>query len=330
MTRIRFTLPALFLLFLAACAQKDDRQQGPAPQPAPAGGGGPADTTQSLSEARKGFVTKLARKEKAGEPVDEPPAKLFRKVKYDSPVGPLAAYLTPDPKDGKKRPAIIWITGGDCNTIGDAAWQPADPSDDQSARQYRNAGIVLMFPSLRGGNDNPGYRENFLGEVDDVLATADFLAKQGHVDPKRIYLGGHSTGGTLVMLAAESSDRFRAVFSFGPADDISRYGPKSEYTAAVNAADPREVELRSPGRWLHSIKSPTFVFEGTGGNLSSLQAMKRASINPKAHFYEVKGADHFNILAPTNRLVAQKILKDDGPETNLAFTEAELSQPFGR
>ena len=337
MTRTRFLLPALFLLVLAACAQKDDRPQGQgqgqgpgqrsAPQP-PAGGDGQPDASASLAEARKGFVTKLAKKEKANEPVEEPPAKIFRTVKFDSPVGQLAAYLTPDPKDGKKHPAIVWITGGDCNTIGDV-WSPAKPNNDQSARQYREAGVVMMFPSLRGGNENPGFRENFFGEVDDVIAAADYLAKQPYVDPKRIYLGGHSTGGTLVLLVAECSDRFRAVFSFGPAESITGYD--REYTAAVNMSDRREVELRSPGRWLHSVQSPTFVFEGTvQGNLPSLVAMQKANTNPKAHFYAVKGANHFSILAPTNRLIAQKVLKDDGAETNLAFTEAELSRPFGK
>ena len=224
MTPTRLALPALLLLLVAACAKKDDRPQGqgPAPQqgPQPGPGSSPPEATQSYTGARKAFVTRLVRQEKANELVDEPPAKLFRKVKYDSPVGELAAYLTPDPKDGKKRPAIVWITGGDCNTIGDV-WSPAKPTNDQSARQYREAGVVMMFPSLRGGNNNPGYRENFLGEVDDVLAAADYLAKQPHVDPKRIYLGGPSTGGTLVMLVAESSDRFRAAFSFGPAESIT-------------------------------------------------------------------------------------------------------------
>ena len=40
-------------------------------------------------------------------------------MQYDSPVGKLAAYLSPDPNDGKRHPAIIWITGGDRNTIGE-------------------------------------------------------------------------------------------------------------------------------------------------------------------------------------------------------------------
>jgi len=293
--------------------------------------GQPEGTANSLAEARKGFTTQLTRKAKANEPVDEPPAKVFRKVQYDSTVGKLAAYLTPDPKDRKKHPAIVWITGGDCNTIGDV-WtppKPRDPNGDQTARQYREAGIVMMFPSLRGGNDNPGFIESFFGEVDDVIAAADYLAKQPYVDPQRIYLGGHSTGGTLVLLVSECTDRFRAVFSFGPADEISHYPP--QFVPSVNLSNAREVELRSPGLWLASIKSPTFVFEGIrDGNLDSLQTMKRASTNPKAHFYAVNGATHFTILGPTNRLIAQKILKDDGAESNLAFTEAELNQPFGK
>jgi dienelactone hydrolase len=53
---------------------------------------------------------------------------------------------------------------------------------------------------LRGGNDNPGTKEAFLGEVDDILAAALYLARQESVDSNGIFLGGHGTGGTLVLL----------------------------------------------------------------------------------------------------------------------------------
>lgn len=288
---------------------------------------GPGGTAGSLAEARKGFTTKLARQEKANEAVPDPPPRVFGTVQFDSPAGKLAAYLTPDPKDGKKRPAIIWITGGDCNTIGDV-WSPGKRDNDQTAGQYRAAGIVMMFPSLRGGNQNPGFKENFYGEVEDVLAAADYLAKLDYVDPKRIYLGGHSTGGTLVLLVAEHSPRFRAVFSFGPAHDITGY--PVEFVSAVNLNDRKEVDLRSPGKWLHSIQSPTFVFEGAGGNVQSLETMAKTCTNPKGHFFTVKGANHFNVLAPVNTLIAQKILKDTGDECNVEFTEAELRQAVGK
>ena len=158
----------------------------------------------------------------------------------------LAAYLTPDPADAARHPAIIWITGGDCNTIGNV-WSPQSPDNDQSASAYRKAGVVMMFPSLRGGNDNPGQQENFFGEVDDVLAAADFLARQTFVDPTRIYLGGHSTGGTLVLLTAEYSTRFRAVFSFGAVDDIRRYGKLTSLPFDTHDGANSTCVGRSPG-----------------------------------------------------------------------------------
>jgi dipeptidyl aminopeptidase/acylaminoacyl peptidase len=317
MKPIYFTL--LAMVAAAGCG-------GRATQSSPDGGDQPTNAG-SLTEARKGFKSKLLRRGADKEPVAEPPAKLFHIVRYDAPVGKLAAYVTPDPKDGKKHPAIIWITGGDCNSIG-AVWEDAPADNDQTASAYRKAGIVMMFPSLRGGNDNPGDKEGFLGEVDDILAAADFLAKQNYVDPGRIYLGGHSTGGTLVLLVSECSDRFRAVFSFGPADDVRGYPPDF---IPFDTSNRRELELRSPGRWLASIKSPTFVFEGTvEGNIDSLQAMARSSKNDRAHFLAARGANHFSILAPTNRLIAAKILRDEGPECNLTLTADEVSKLFGK
>jgi dipeptidyl aminopeptidase/acylaminoacyl peptidase len=275
MPHVRLTLVAVFALTLVVgCDRKpttnpdsntplaDARKEStrlkktnanePVPEP-------PANAINtSLADARKGFTTKLERKFNANEPVPEPPANVFRTVQYESPAGKLAAYVSPNPKDSKKHPAIIWITGGDCNTIGEV-WNRAPRSNDQSASQYREAGLVMMFPSLRGGNKNPGSEENFYGEVDDVLAAADYLAKLDYVDPSRIYLGGHSTGGTLVLLVAEMPNKFRAVFSFGPAHDIMNY--PEQFIPAVNTSDAKEVKLRSPGHWLDSIQNPTFVFQ---------------------------------------------------------------------
>jgi hypothetical protein len=81
-------------------------------------------------------------------------------VKYESPVGKLSAYLTPDPKDGKMHPAIIWITGGDCNTI-DEVWRDMPADNDQTASVYRKAGIVMMYPSLRGGTTIQEFEKDF-------------------------------------------------------------------------------------------------------------------------------------------------------------------------
>ena len=184
------------------------------------------DLKMSLSEARQGFTTKIVRQEPSGGVVPDPPKHVFRHVQYDAPSGKLSAYLTPPPRDGRQRPAIVWITGGDCNSIGDV-WSDVPPADDQTAGAYRKAGIVMMFPSLRGGNDNPGVREGFFGEVDDVLAATDFLAaadvrrSAAHLPgrPQHRRHARHAGGGLLGSLSAPSSRSAR--WTTSPAMDMN-------------------------------------------------------------------------------------------------------------
>ena len=153
------------------------------------------------------------------------------------------------------------------------------------------------------------------------------MAKQDYIDPNRIYLGGHSTGGTLVLLVAEMSTKFRAVFSFGPTADVSGYGAER---LPFDLSNKKEVELRSPGLWLNSIKTPVFVFEGSESptNIGSVSMMKSDSVNPNIHFFEVEGATHFTILDPTNMLIAKKILADNGDSMNIEFNSEALDRPF--
>jgi acetyl esterase/lipase len=290
----------------------------------PCPGGEPPPRT--LLGARQNFQTKLLPQKRELDPLEVPPRKLFSTVKYPAANGQLAAYLTPDPADAKQHPAILWITGGDCNSIGDV-WSAAPRNNDQTAAAYRKAGIVMMFPSLRGGNNNPGRKEGFLGEVDDVIAAAKYLQKQPYVDPKRVYLGGHSTGATLAVLVSECSPLFRAVFAFGPVGDVAGYGADSGLVP-VDLKNRQEVTLRSPGYWLASIQSPTWVLEGTDGNIADLRAMAKMSTNAKARFVEINGADHFATLAPINEFIARQILQDTGAECSITLSADEVNRHF--
>lgn len=278
---------------------------------------------KSLATERKAWKTTLVATSSDRKPADAPPAALMQTVKYPAPSGQLTAYLSNNPLDGNKRPAIVWITGGDCNSIGDI-WSPMPADNDQSAAQIRAAGVIMMFPSLRGGNDNPGRKEGFLGEVDDVLAAADYLAKQPFVDPTRIYLGGHSTGGTLALLVAETPNKFRGVFAFGAVGDVSGYGADSEFLP-FDTQNRQEIELRSPIYWMQGVQTPTYSIEATGGNIGELQKMKAASTNPKLHFIEVRGADHFSVLAPSNDIIGRRIFAASQTNSEVELSEADLN-----
>jgi dipeptidyl aminopeptidase/acylaminoacyl peptidase len=266
----------------------------------------PAQSEISLVEARRDRDAGVISKQASGTPASVPPSDLYRIVRYPTQLGEFVAYLSPDPADKAKHPAIIWIHGGDYNSLEDI-WTLENDVDELAA--FRKAGIAMMFPSFRGGNDNAGFREGYYGEVDDVLAARDYLAKQEFVDSQRIYLAGHSTGGTLVLLTAEYDGRFRAVFSLAPVSDV------------------RGFELRSPVYWLKWIKSPVFVFEGDRdpSNLADLRRLARVPRNPSTHFYIVKGTDHRTSVAPVTAMIAEKIVADTGAETNIHFAATELS-----
>ncbi len=291
------------------------------PTGSPAAGGSAAP---GLAAARAGFATTLIKQESEDEAAPAPPQGVFNLISYTSPAGKLPAYLSPDPGDGKKHPLVIWLTGGFSNSISEIAWEDDIPvENDQSASAYRKAGLAMMYPSLRGGNDNPGFKEGLYGEVDDVLAAAAHAAALPWVDPSRIYLGGHSTGGTLALLvaAAAPEGRFRAVISFGPADETAGYGQENVPFDVHNA---KERRLRAPVEFLNGISSPTLVIEGEEGNKDSIDRLRKRNRNPKLGFVTAKGQGHFSVLGPTNGLLAAKILGDKGPACNIRLTEAEI------
>lgn len=279
-----------------------------------------------LAKERSNFKTRLLSRESDREDrtiPPKPPIGVFNRVLYPAPLGMNAAYVTPDPANGKRLPAIIWISGGYSNILGDFYWSESDPENDQTASAFRQDGLVLMIPSFRGSHFNRGRREAFLGEADDVFAAAEYLSNLPYVDPNRIYLGGHSTGATLAMLVAASTDRFRGVFAFGPVEDVAGYGPNY---LPFDMDDPREVKIRSPGAWLDSIASPTYVIEGAEepGNYDDLMAMKRATKNPRVRFLAAKGRDHYNLLRPIGEILARKIIADDGKGAGVTLNESDL------
>lgn len=183
----------------------------------------------------------------------------------------------------------------------------------------------MMYPSLRGGNTNPGSIEACYGEVDDVLSAAKHLAALPYVDPKRIYLGGHSTGGTLALLVAETgTTQFRAVFSLGPVESVAGYGQDS---LPFDVKDARESRLRAPIVFLPAIACPTFVFEGADperSNISSLRRLRAANTNALVRFHPTPDATHFTLIAPWVEFAADQIVADTGDSPTFDFSGVNI------
>jgi acetyl esterase/lipase len=274
-------------------------------------------TTSTCAEERRRFVTAVD-----GAPHDrdrsrppKPPDTKLARVKYRSLLGEMWAYVTPDPGDGRRHPAVVWAHGGFDFSIGDLAFEHGPPDNDQSGRGFLDAGLIVMYPSYRGNHDNPGHYEMLYGEVDDYLAAVEYVRGLPYVDPERVYLAGHSTGGTIVLLAAALSDGYRAAFALGPVGWVQDYGETPPFDPEGPQAE-TEWRLRSPAACIGEIRRPTLIIEGEDGNADDARALGNTARQAGAPVQVsiIEGRDHFDIIAPAIARIAELIAADTGRE----------------
>ena len=291
------------------------------------GGDGIFPDGTSLAAARANFRTMLREDPEDTDPVPPPPEGRGQLVSYPGPLGEMAAYLVVPEGEGP-RPAIVWVLGGFSNSIGPFLFEEAAADNDQTAAALPAAGVVTMYPSRRGSHGNPGERELLFGEVDDVLAAARWLAGRPEVDPDRVYIGGHSTGGTVALLAAQSGGTFRGVVSLGPTYELF---PPDQTEEIFGIAVPKEAVLRAPGFWMENLSSPTWVIEGANdGNAEELERLRQAakSADAPATFAVIPGEDHFSIVRRVCGLFAAEIAEAAETDSDIDLTEEEVVQAF--
>ncbi|MES1203687.1 MAG: alpha/beta fold hydrolase [Pseudomonadota bacterium] len=135
--------------------------------------------------------------------------------------------------------------------------------DFDMARPYLAAGFVVLTPMVRGENGMPGAYSMFYGEVDDIAAAGAYLKALPYVDAARVYLAGHSVGGTLAMLAAQASTNFRASASFSGSPDQITFCEAWADIVPFDMRDSVELEMRSPLAYAASFKAPARLFYAT-------------------------------------------------------------------
>lgn len=203
--------------------------------------------------ARSQFQTRLIRQ---GPLVPE--AKPARKpagaveIEYPTSGSALRAYASPVSKGSRDRPAVLFLHGG--FGFGEAHWAMTRP--------FRDAGYVVMIPTLRGEDGQPGRFSLFFDEVEDVLAAAECLAAHPDVDLDRVFIAEHSVGGTLALLAAMTSPRFRAAASFSGSPDQVEYTRGRPELIPFDPSDREEFRLRSPVAFATSFLCPTRLYFG--------------------------------------------------------------------
>jgi len=253
------------------------------------------EQTEDYPEARSHFQTQLVRQGPAPQPWQrEVPPHGVEEVEYVSGTLHLKAWVSVPQRVQRKQPAVLFLHGGFSFAAED--WDQAQP--------FRSAGYITMTPLLRGENGLPGVYSMFYHEVDDVLAAAEVLADRPDVDGQRLYVAGHSAGGTLALLAAMTSKRFRAAGSFSGSPDQVAWARGQENLVPFNPSDQREFQMRSPLAFPRSFKCPVRLYYGNQEILFARSSQKTAELAGKTGLdvqaVSVTG-DHFTAVPEAMR-----------------------------
>ncbi|MGA9529515.1 MAG: S9 family peptidase [Terriglobales bacterium] len=172
------------------------------------------------------------------------------------------------PRNGE-HPAIVYVHGG-----------PTSQTVNTFSRfiQYMaNQGYLVIAPNYRGST---GYGKEFQqanlfdmggGDLQDVLAAADWIKQTGYVDPKKVILMGGSYGGYLTMMGVtKAPEMWAAGVPIVPFvnwfTEIQNEDPVLQQSDLATMGDPVKnkalFEDRSPINFVDQIKAPLYLLAG--------------------------------------------------------------------
>jgi dipeptidyl aminopeptidase/acylaminoacyl peptidase len=267
---------------------------GPADAPVPPGSPpARADRTElavDLATARSTFTTKLRVNGRAPQRYqnDRPPVGV-KQVEFTSGQLRLRGWLSADPGEGRKRPAVVYLHGGWAFGLGD--WEDAAP--------FAEAGFVLFMPMLRAENGNPGIYESFLGEVDDAIAAGRYVASLPYVDDRNVFVAGHSVGAVLTCLTAMMPSPYKAAAALDGYVDMESWAelsPPAHVPYDRNNRD--EIRVRNPMTFIGSLRCPLTLYAGRAClEVNKPFAARARQLGKDCELVVVPG-DHLAMVAP--------------------------------
>ncbi|MGA8541478.1 MAG: S9 family peptidase [Terriglobales bacterium] len=172
------------------------------------------------------------------------------------------------PRNGE-HPAIVYVHGGPTAQIMN--------SFNRFVQYMVNQGYIVIAPNYRGST---GYGKEFQqanlfdmggGDLQDVLAAADWIKQTGYVDPKKLILMGGSYGGYMTMMGVtKAPEVWAAGVPIVPFvnwfTEIQNEDPVLQQSDLATMGDLVKnkalYEDRSPINFVSQIKAPLYLLAG--------------------------------------------------------------------
>jgi dipeptidyl aminopeptidase/acylaminoacyl peptidase len=178
-------------------------------------------------------------------------------------------YVTRNMQRNGQNAAVVYIHGGPKSQSMD--------SFNRFVQHIVNQGYMVIAPNYRGST---GYGKAFEdanlfdmggGDLQDVLAAADFVKQTGYPDPKKIVAMGGSYGGYMTMMAVtKAPDVWAAGVPIVPFvnwfTEIENEDPVLQQSDLATMGDPKKnpdfFRDRSPFFFVDQIKAPLLLLAG--------------------------------------------------------------------
>ena len=234
--------------------------------------------------------------------------------------------------DGREVPALLYVPHAEAvqgPMPGAVVYVHGGPTGqhfrwwDPTPQLLANRGLVVLAPNVRGST---GYGREWQelnrhdwggGDLADVMAGVDWMAKEGIADPARIGIAGGSYGGYMTLYAlARHPDRFAAgvssvgVVSWKTLFDTTR-GDLREYLIRELGDATKDPQLyidRSPITHAKNIRAALLVLQGANDprvpKSEALQIIDALKSNGAPHQYHEYANEGHGFSRIENRIDA--------------------------
>jgi len=206
------------------------------------------------------------------------------------------------PRNGQ-HPAIVYVHGGPTSQTVN--------SFNRFIQHAANQGYIVIAPNYRGST---GYGKEFQqanlfdmggGDLQDVIAAADWIKQTGYVDPKKLIVMGGSYGGYMSMMAVTKAPEVwaAAVELYGVTDWLTEQQNEDpilqQYDQSIlgdPVKDRAVYERASPTKYFQNAKAPLLVLQGENDIIDPkeeaeqvVDILKKQGTVVEAHYYADEG-----------------------------------------
>jgi dienelactone hydrolase len=137
----------------------------------------------------------------------------------------------------------------------DAGFAVASFEIDGHVPNLQIAGDAAVLQGVRA------FRESRAGLANAKAALDFVLAKAPKIDPKRIYIAGHSSAATLALLVAEHEPRIKACAAYAPVTDVESHLAQAIPSLEKSLSGMGEfLRSSSPKTHADKLKCPVLLF----------------------------------------------------------------------